>query len=114
MPRFLGHYSRDLHLVPLEQAVRKITSLPAEREHLTERGFLRPGYFADVTIFDPDKINDHATYTQPGQLSTGVVCVVVNGQVAFEGGKVTGVKAGVPLRGPGWKPETNHSAAGVH
>ncbi len=114
MPRFLGHYSRDLKLVPLEQAVRKITSLPAEREHLTERGFLKPGYFADITIFDPDKIIDHATYTQPGQLSTGVAYVMVNGQVAFEGGKVTGAKAGVPLHGPGWKPETNHSAAGIH
>jgi N-acyl-D-amino-acid deacylase len=114
MPRFLGHYSRDLKLVPMEQAVRKITSLPAEREHLAERGFLRPGYFADIAIFDPVKIIDHATYTQPGQLSTGVICVMVNGQVAFENGKVTGVMAGVPLRGPGWKPEMSQSAAGVH
>ncbi len=114
MPRFLGHYSRDLHLVPLEQAVRKITSLPAEREHLVDRGFLRQGYFADITIFDPAKIIDRATYTQPGQLSTGVVCVLVNGQVAFEDGNVTGVKAGVPLHGPGWKAEMNHTATGAH
>jgi dihydroorotase/N-acyl-D-amino-acid deacylase len=112
MPRFLGHYSRDLNIVPLEQAVRKITSLPAEREHLSDRGFLRPGYFADVTIFDPAKIIDHATYAQPGQVSEGVAYVVVNGQVAFEGGKVTGVKAGVPLHGPGWKPDANRTAAG--
>jgi N-acyl-D-amino-acid deacylase len=114
MPRFLGHYSRDLHLVPLEQAVRKITSLPAERVHLTDRGFLRPGYFADITIFDPAKIIDHATYTQPGKLSEGVAYVVVNGQVAFEQGKATGVKAGVPLHGPGWKAQADHPSAGVH
>jgi dihydroorotase/N-acyl-D-amino-acid deacylase len=103
MPRFLGHYSRDLHMMPLEQAVRKITSLPAERVHLTDRGVLKPGYFADVTIFDPAKIIDHATYTKPGQLSEGVAYVLVNGQVEYEQGKPTGTKAGVPLRGPGWK-----------
>jgi N-acyl-D-amino-acid deacylase len=103
MPRFLGHYSRDLKMMPMEQAVRKITSLPAEREHLTERGMLKQGYFADITIFDPEKIIDHATYTKPGQLSDGVAFVLVNGQVAFEQGKITGTKAGVALRGPGWK-----------
>jgi N-acyl-D-amino-acid deacylase len=103
MPRFLGHYSRDLKMMPMEQAVRKITSLPAAREHIAERGMLKAGYFADITIFDPDKIIDHATYTKPGQLSDGVAFVLVNGQVAFESGKITGVKAGVPLRGPGWK-----------
>ena len=103
MPRFLGHYSRDLKMMPMEQAVRKITSLPAEREHLTDRGMLKPGYFADITIFDPEKIIDHATYAKPGQLSEGVAFVLVNGQVAFEQGKITGVKAGVALRGPGWK-----------
>jgi N-acyl-D-amino-acid deacylase len=102
MPRFLGHYSRDLKMMPMEQAVRKITSLPAEREHLMQRGMLKPGYFADITIFDPEKIIDHATYAKPGQLSEGVVMVLVNGQVAFEQGKITGVKAGVALRGPGW------------
>jgi N-acyl-D-amino-acid deacylase len=103
MPRFLGHYSRELKMMPMEQAVRKITSLPAEREHLTDRGMLKPGYFADITIFDPEKIIDHATYTKPGQLSDGVAFVLVNGQVAFAEGKITGVKAGVALRGPGWK-----------
>src|SRR5205823_11715890 len=72
MPRFLGHYVRDLHLLPLEQAIRKITSLPAQREHLTNRGLLKEGYFADVTIFDPKTIIDKATYTEPAQLSVGV------------------------------------------
>jgi N-acyl-D-amino-acid deacylase len=103
MPRFLGHYSRDLKMMPLEQSVRKVTSLPAGRVHLADRGLLKTGYFADVTIFDPAKIIDHATYTKPGQLSEGVAYVLVNGQVEFEGGKLTGVKAGVPLRGPAWK-----------
>ena len=89
--------------MPLEQAVRKITSLPAERVHLKDRGSLKPGYFADVTIFDPAKIIDHATYTAPGLLSEGVAYVLVNGQIEFEQGKPTGTKAGVPLRGQGWK-----------
>jgi N-acyl-D-amino-acid deacylase len=103
MPRFLGHYSRDLKLVPLEQAVRKMTSLPAEREHLAQRGSLAAGNFADITVFDPEKIIDNATYTNPAQLSSGVNYVFVNGQLEFEKGKLTGVKAGVPLRGRGWK-----------
>jgi N-acyl-D-amino-acid deacylase len=111
MPRFLGHYSRDLHLVSLPQAVRKITSLPAQRMHLTGRGMLKSGYFADITIFDPAKIIDHATYTQPGQLSEGVAYVLVNGQIEFEKGRATGVKAGVPLHGPGWKPSTTQTGA---
>jgi len=103
MPRFLGHYVRDEHLLPLEQGIRKMTSLPAQREHLAGRGLLRQGYFADITIFDPAGIIDKATYTQPTQLSQGVKYVFVNGQLEFEDGKLTGVTAGRPLRGPGWK-----------
>jgi N-acyl-D-amino-acid deacylase len=110
MPKFLGHYSRDLKMMPMEQAVRKITSLPAEREHLVDRGMLRTGFFADITIFDPAKIIDHATYTRPGQPSEGVAFVLVNGQVEFEKGRLTGVKAGVALRGPGWKGATDEAA----
>ncbi|MGB6482858.1 MAG: D-aminoacylase [Candidatus Acidiferrales bacterium] len=102
MPRFLGHYVRDLHLVPLSEAIRKITSLPAEREHLTGRGLLKPGFFADVTVFDPKTIIDKATYTDPNQMSVGVDYVFVNGQLEFEDGKLTGVTAGRALRGPGW------------
>ena len=105
MPRFLGRYVRDEHLLPLETAIRKITSLPAEREHLQSRGLLKPGYFADVTIFDPTKIIDHATYTNPAQLSEGVDFTIVNGQIEFEGGKTTGVTAGHFLRGRGWQPQ---------
>ena len=102
MPRFLGHYVRDEHLLPFEQAVRKMTSLPAGREHLTNRGLLKPGYFADITVFDPTTIIDHATYEKPTQLSEGVKYVFVNGQLEYENGKLTGLQAGKPLRGPGW------------
>jgi N-acyl-D-amino-acid deacylase len=103
MPRFLGHYVRDLQLIPLEQAIRKITSLPAQREHLAGRGLIKEGFFADITIFDPGSIIDKATYTQPAQLAEGVKYVIVNGQVAFENGKATGAMAGKPLKGQGAK-----------
>jgi N-acyl-D-aspartate/D-glutamate deacylase len=105
MPRFLGHYVRDLRLLTLEQAIRKITSLPAQREHLTNRGLLKEGYFADVTIFDPQTIIDKATYTEPAQLSQGVKYVFVNGQLEFESGHLTGVNAGKGLyrNGVPWK-----------
>jgi N-acyl-D-amino-acid deacylase len=105
MPRFLGHYVRDLHLLPLEQGVRKMTSLPAQRERLLNRGLLKEGYFADITVFDPNSIEDTATYTKPDSLSKGVKYVFVNGQLEFEDGKLTGVMAGEGLRGPGWKPQ---------
>lgn len=98
MPRFLGHYVRDLHLLPLEQAVRKITSLPAQRERLTNRGLLKQGFFADITIFDPATIIDKATYEQPAQLSQGVKYVFVNGQLEFANGAMTGAMAGRALR----------------
>jgi len=98
MPRFLGHYVRDLKMMPLEQGIRKITSLPAQREHLSHRGLLKEGSFADITIFDPATIIDKATYAEPAQLSQGVKFVVVNGRVEFEDGKLTGVNAGRALR----------------
>jgi N-acyl-D-amino-acid deacylase len=100
MPRFLGHYVRDEHLLPLEQAIRKITSLPAQRERLRDRGLLKPGYFADVTLFDPAMIQDRATYQSPTQLSVGVKFVFVNGRLAYEGDHVTGEVAGSILRSP--------------
>ncbi len=104
MPRFLGHYVRDEHLLSLEAAVRKITSLPAQREHLDSRGLLKPGYFADIAIFDPATLIDHATYTKPDQLSDGIDYTIVNGQIEFEQGKLTGAAAGRVLRGRGWHP----------
>jgi N-acyl-D-amino-acid deacylase len=107
MPRFLGHYVRDQHLMPLESAIRKITSLPAQREHLADRGLLKPGYFADITIFDPAKIIDRATYNNPAQLSDGVDFTIVNGQIEFDQGQLTAATAGHFLRGPGWHPSAH-------
>lgn len=101
MPRFLGRYVRDQRLLPWEQAIGKITSLPAQRERLRDRGLLKEGYFADITIFDPATIQDKATYESPVQLSEGVKYVFVNGQLEYENGNLTGVKAGRILYGPG-------------
>jgi N-acyl-D-aspartate/D-glutamate deacylase len=102
MPRFLGHYTRDLQLLDLAQAIRKITSLPAQREHLVDRGLLKTGFFADVTVFDPAAIVDTATYREPNQVSKGVAYVLVNGQLEWDQGKLTGATAGRALRGPGF------------
>lgn len=101
-PRFLGHYVREEHLMPLEQAVRKITSMPAQREHLTNRGLIKTGFYADITIFDPATIIDRATYTEPTKASEGVDYVFVNGQLEFDHGTLTGAKGGRALRGPAW------------
>lgn len=103
MPRFLGRYVRDQHLMPLEQAIRKITSMPAQREHLTDRGLIKLGYYADITVFDAATISDQATYSDPTLLSKGVDCVIVNGQVEYYHGALTGAKGGHALRGPGWR-----------
>ena len=107
MPRFLGHYVRDEHMMPLSAAIRKMTSFPAQREHLQYRGLLKPGYFADITIFDPAKIIDHATFTQPTLLSEGVGYTIVNGQIEYDHGKLTGAAAGKVLRGRGYQPEAH-------
>jgi dihydroorotase/N-acyl-D-amino-acid deacylase len=107
MPRFLGHYVRDEHLLSLEAAIRKVTSLPSQREHLEGRGLLKPGYFADITIFDPATIIDHATFTKPAQLSDGIDYTIVNGQVEYDHGKLTGITAGKVLRGRGSRAASN-------
>jgi dihydroorotase/N-acyl-D-amino-acid deacylase len=103
MPRFLGHYVRDQHLMPLEQGVRKITSMPATREHLTDRGQIRVGAFADITIFNPETIIDRATYAEPTRLSEGIDWVFVNGELEYDHGALTGAMGGRALRGPGYK-----------
>jgi N-acyl-D-aspartate/D-glutamate deacylase len=107
MPRFLGHFARDQHLLPIEAAIRKITSLPAQREHIDGRGLLKPGYFADITIFDPATIVDRATYTNPTQLSEGIDYTIVNGQIEYDHGKVTGATAGHVIRGRGWQTDSH-------
>lgn len=96
--RFLGRYARDEGLVPLAEAVRRMTSLPADNFGLRDRGRLEPGRFADVTVFDPDAVIDRATYDQPHAYATGTKHVVVNGRVAVRDGKVTTERPGRRLR----------------
>ena len=93
-PRVLGRYSRDLELFPLETAVHKMTGLSARRFKLQERGELRPGYFADVCVFDPAKVLDVATFEQPQAMSRGIEHVLVNGRVALSLGRTAPDRAG--------------------
>ena len=101
--RLLARYVRDEKVLTLADAVRRLTSLPAETLHLDRRGALRPGCFADVVVFDPAKVQDHATFDQPHQYSTGVRDVFVNGQAVLRDGEHTGAKPGRVVRGPGWR-----------
>jgi N-acyl-D-aspartate/D-glutamate deacylase len=94
---------RDERLVTLEEAVRKMTSQPAARVHLDDRGILRPGMAADVTVFDPVTIRDLSTYEQPAQYSVGVKYVLVNGRPVVDAGKITSERPGRALRGPGYR-----------
>ncbi|HTR19379.1 MAG TPA: D-aminoacylase [Gemmatimonadales bacterium] len=103
-PRILGHYVRDLKLIPLEFAVRKMTSLPAQRVGLKNRGLLHAGMAADITVFDPETVNDRATFQQPHQLSVGIEYVLVNGKIVISRGKLTDARPGVGLYGPGYVP----------
>ncbi|MFO7262087.1 MAG: D-aminoacylase [bacterium] len=100
--RLLGKYVREERIIPLEEAIRRLTSLPAENLKLRRRGALRPGYYADVVVFDPATITDHATYENPHQLATGVIHVFVNGVQVLKDGEHTGAKPGRVVRGPGW------------
>jgi N-acyl-D-amino-acid deacylase len=99
--RVLGRYVRDAKLLPLEEAIRKLTSLPATNMGLDRRGLLREGYFADVVVFDPKTIIDRATYEKPHQYAVGVRHVFVNGTQVLRDGEHTGAKAGRALWGPG-------------
>jgi N-acyl-D-amino-acid deacylase len=100
--RFLGRYVRDQHAVTLEDAVRRLAALPAGNLKLARRGMLRPGYFADVVVFDPNRIADHATFERPHQYATGVVQAFVNGVQVVRDGQHTGAKPGRFVRGPGY------------
>jgi N-acyl-D-amino-acid deacylase len=102
--RVLGRYVRDEKALSLEDAIRKLTSLPATNLGLLRRGRLEPGYFADLVVFDPATIADHATYELPHQYSTGVRHVFVNGVQVLRDGEHTGALPGRVVRGPGWKP----------
>jgi N-acyl-D-amino-acid deacylase len=101
--RLLGKYVREEKLIPLEAAIHRLSLLPATNLKLDRRGALKPGHFADIVIFDPAKVQDHATFEQPHQYSTGVRDVFVNGVQVLKDGEHTGAKPGQVVRGPGWK-----------
>jgi len=105
--RLLGKYVREEEVISLEEAVRKLTSLPAERLNIEDRGTLRPGYFADIAVFDPKRIDDLATYENPNQLAVGMVHVFVNGEQVIRDSLHTGATPGRFVRGPGWIGKTD-------
>jgi dihydroorotase/N-acyl-D-amino-acid deacylase len=102
-PRILGKYVRDEKLISIEEAVRRFTSRPAMRVGITDRGILRPGMKADVTIFNPQTIHDVSTYVDPTHYSVGVEHVFVNGKAVVAVGTITSERPGEPIRGPGYK-----------
>ena len=101
--RLLGKYVRDEQIISIEEAVRKLTSLPASNLKIKKRGSLIKGFFADLAIFNPETIQDHATFTDPHQLSSGMIHVLVNGKQVLENGDHTGAMPGRVVRGPGYK-----------
>ena len=106
-PRVLGKYVRDEKLMTLEEAIRRFTSRPAARVGIADRGLLKPGFRADITIFNPDTIIDRSTFEDPTHYSQGVEHVFVNGQAVVSGGKITDARPGDPVRGPGYKKGGN-------
>jgi len=103
--RLLGKYVRDEKVISLEEAVRKLTSLPASNLKIKKRGSLKEGYFADLAIFNPETIQDHATFAKPHQYATGMVHVFVNGKQVLKDGEHTGATPGQVVRGPGYKED---------
>jgi N-acyl-D-aspartate/D-glutamate deacylase len=97
-PRILGHYVRELKLLSLEDAVRRMTSFPANRLGIKDRGIIREGCFADLVLFDPDKVIDRATYEDPRQFAEGIHYVIVNGQVLVENGNLKAIRPGRVLK----------------
>jgi N-acyl-D-amino-acid deacylase len=100
--RLFAKYVREEHLMTVEEAVRKLTSLPADVLSITDRGRLKPGSYADIVVFDPQSIQDHSTYEKPMQFATGVTDVIINGQFALKDGQPTGTATGRVLRGRAW------------
>lgn len=101
--RLLGKYVREEQVIPLEEAIRRLTWLPAGNLKLQRRGALAVGNLADVVVFDPDTIQDHATFDNPHRYATGMIHVFVNGIHVLKDGEHTGAKPGRVVRGPGWK-----------
>jgi N-acyl-D-amino-acid deacylase len=101
--RVLGKYARDEKVITLEEGIRKLSSLPAQNLKLEKRGMLKPGYYADVVVFDPEKVNDKATFEKPHQYAEGVIHVWVNGTSVLKDGNHTGANAGRFVKGPGYR-----------
>jgi N-acyl-D-amino-acid deacylase len=100
--RLLGKYVREEKIIPLEAAIQRLSALPAANLKLDRRGLLKPGFYADIVVFDPAVVQDHATFEQPHQYATGVRDVFVNGVQVLSDGEHTGAKPGQVVRGPGW------------
>jgi N-acyl-D-amino-acid deacylase len=100
--RVLGKYVRDEKVISLQEAIRKLAALPAHNLRVERRGELKQGYFADVVVFDPETIQDHATFVEPHQYATGMIHVFVNGEHVLKDGEHTGATPGRVVRGPGW------------
>jgi N-acyl-D-amino-acid deacylase len=109
-PRVLGHYVREEHVLGLEEAVRKMTSQAAQRMGLLDRGIVRQGMWADLVVFDPDRIIDRATFDKPQQYPDGISHVIVNGVTVVKDGEHTGALPGRPLYGRGWRANPNASS----
>ena len=101
--RVLAKYVREENVLTLEEAIRKLAALPSQNLRLDRRGELKEGFYADVVVFDPETIQDHATFVEPHQYATGMVHVFVNGEHVLKDGNHTGAKPGRVVRGPGWK-----------
>ena len=101
--RVLGKYVRDEKVIPMNEAIHKLTGLAAEKLRIKERGYLKEGYYADIVIFDPEKIKDNATFQEPHQYADGVIHVLVNGTQVLKDGDHTDAVPGMVVRGPGYK-----------
>ena len=100
--RVLAKYVREESLISLEEAIRKLAALPAQTMRIDSRGELKEGFYADVVVFDPETIQDHATFVEPHQYATGMLHVFVNGEQVLRDGEHTGATPGRVVRGPGW------------
>ena len=108
-PRVLARYVREQHVISLEQAIMKMTSMPADQINQTQRGRIADGAFADITVFDPETIEDLATYTDPHRYPVGIHHVLVNGVAVIRDGALTGERPGIWIRGPARKPSATTS-----
>ena len=104
-PRVLGRYVRELHTIELPEAIKKITSMNAEKANIPDHGLIKEGYWADVTLFGPETVIDKATFEAPHQYPEGIPYVIVNGVVALDNGQHTNSRTGMVPLGPGNRPE---------